>query len=87
MIKQLPQHPEVLKEADRLQHFFETNPILIREWREGCMLVKDIPEFISLELHAARTFNPSHYFNPPLRRLQQLEKAIVNQVSASASAE
>ncbi len=87
MIKQLPQHPEVLKEADRLQHFFETNPILIREWKEGCMLVKDIPEFISLELHAARTFNPSHYFNPPLRRLQQLEKAIVNQVSASASAE
>lgn len=86
MIKQLPQHPEVLKETDRLQHFFETNPILIREWREGCMLVKDIPEFISLELHAARTFNPSHYFNPPLRRLQQLEKAIANQTTAPIAA-
>ncbi len=79
MLKQTPQHPEVLKEADRLQQFFETNPILIPEWREGCMLIKDIPEFIKLQLHAARTFNPVHYFNPPLRRLQQLEKAIKNQ--------
>lgn len=83
MIKQLAQHPEVLKEAERLQHFFETTPLLLKEWKEGCMLVKDIPEFISLELHAARTFNPAHYFNPPLRRLQQLEKAIRNQTGAA----
>ena len=82
MIKQIPQHPEVLKEAERLQHFFETHPILINEWIEGCMRVTDIPAFISLELHAARTFNPTHYFNPPLRRLQQLEQAIKNQTGA-----
>lgn len=86
MIRQVPQHPEVLKEADRLQHFFETNPILLREWREGCMLVRNIPEFINMELHAARTFNPVHYFNPPLRRLQQLEQAIRNQTGAAAPA-
>lgn len=78
-LKQIPQHPEVLKEVERLQHFFETTPILLREWREGCMIVKDIPAFIRLELNAARTFNPAHYFNPPVRRLQQLEKAIQNQ--------
>jgi hypothetical protein len=86
MIKQIPQHPEVLKEVDRLQQFFETTPILIREWKEGCMLVTNLPEFISLELHAARTFNPTHYFNPPLRRLQQLEKAIQNQIAAPITA-
>ncbi|WP_118952347.1 DUF6965 family protein [Taibaiella helva] len=85
MIKQHPQHPEVLKEADRLQHFFDTTPILIQEWREGCMFVRNIPEFIHMELHAARTFNPTHYFNPPLRRLQQLEKAILNQTGAPAT--
>jgi hypothetical protein len=79
MIKVLPQHPDVLKEADRLQHFFETNPILLGEWREGCMLIKDIPEFIKLELNAARTFNPGHFFNPPLNRLKQLEQAVLNQ--------
>lgn len=85
MIKQVPQHPEVLKEVERLQHFFETNPILIKEWKDGCMLIKDIPNFIALELHAARTFNPSHYFNPPMRRLQQLEQAILNQTGAPAT--
>lgn len=87
MIKQVPQHTEVLKEADRLQHFFETNPILLPEWREGCMLVRNIPEFITMELHAARTFNPTHYFNPPLRRLQQLELAIRNQTGIQQAAD
>ena len=81
MIKVLPQHPDVLKEAERLQLFFETNPILIKEWREGCMYVKDIPEFIKLELNAARTFNPAHFFNPPLNRLKQLEQAVLNQTA------
>lgn len=79
MIKVLPQHPEVLQEVERLKHFFETNPILIKEWREGCIIVKNIPEFIRLELNAARTFNPAHFFNPPLNRLKQLEQAILNQ--------
>ena len=79
MIKVVQQHPEVLKEVDRLQVFFETTPILIKEWIEGCMVVKDIPAFIEMELNAARTFNPTHYFNPPLKRLQQLEQAILNQ--------
>lgn len=79
MIKVVPQHPEVLKEAERLQHFFQTTPILIKEWKEGCMQVKDIPAFIEMELNAARTFNPNHFFNPPLKRLQQLEKAILHQ--------
>lgn len=79
MIKVLPQHPEVLQEANRLQQFFETNPILIKEWRVGCMYVKDISAFIKLELNAARTFNPSHFFNPPLNRLKQLEQAVLNQ--------
>lgn len=87
MIKQQPQHPEVLKEADRLQHFFETTPILLREWKEGCMYIKNIPEFIAMELHAARTFNPAHYFNPPMRRLQQLEKAILSQTGDPAAAQ
>jgi hypothetical protein len=82
MIKVVQQHPEVLKEADRLQHFFETTPILIKEWKEGCMVVKDIPTFIEMELNAARTFNPTHYFNPPLKRLQQLEQAILNQTGS-----
>ena len=45
------------------------------------MLVKDIPEFIKLELNAALTFNPNHPFNPLLKRLQQLEKAIQNQLT------
>jgi hypothetical protein len=81
MIKALPQHPEILQEVERLQHFFETNPILIKEWNEGCMSVKNIPEFIKLELNAARTFNPGHFFNPPLNRLNQLEQAILNQTT------
>jgi hypothetical protein len=79
MIKVLPQHPEVLQETNRLQLFFETNPILIKDWRDGCMFVKDIPSFIKLELNAARTFNPSHFFNPPLNRLKKLEQAILTQ--------
>jgi|GEM_PF-1576457 len=83
-LKQVPQHPEVLQEVERLRHFFETTPILLREWRNGCMIVKDIPAFIRLELNAARTFNPSHYFNPPLRRLQLLEQAIRNQTGGPA---
>ena len=86
MIKVIPQHPDVLKEADRLQLFFETNPILIKEWREGCMHIKNIPEFIKLELNAARTFNPMHYFNPPLNRLKQLEQAILNQTTSRVEA-
>jgi len=86
MIKMIPQHPDVLKEADRLQLFFETNPILIKEWREGCMHIKNIPEFIKLELNAARTFNPMHYFNPPLNRLKQLEQAILNQTTSRVEA-
>lgn len=85
MIKVVPQHPEVLKEADRLQHFFETHPILIKKWKEGCMQVKDIPSFINMELNAARTFNPTHYFNPPLKRLQQLEQAILNQAGSATA--
>jgi hypothetical protein len=83
MIKVTPQHPEVLKEADRLQHFFETNPILLPEWKEGCLHVKDIPAFIQMELAAARAFNPNHFFNPPLKRLQQLEKAILTQTNSA----
>ena len=79
MIKTVPQHPEVLKETDRLKHFFETNPILLKEWKDGCMVIKDIPSFIEMELNAARTFNPTHYFNPPLKRLQLLEQAVLNQ--------
>lgn len=66
----MTQHPEVLKEVTRLKEYFETTPILIKEWHEGCMHVKDIPEFIKLELNAAETFNPKHPFNPPLKRLQ-----------------
>lgn len=81
MQKEMPQDPAVIAELARLKTFFETNPILLREWREGCMLVTDIPEFIRLELNAAKTFNPKHPFNPPLKRLQQLEKAIRNQIA------
>ena len=81
MQKDTPQHPEVLKEVQRLKEYFETTPILIKEWREGCMVVKDIPAFIKLELNAAATFNPKHPFNPPLRRLQQLEQTIKNQLN------
>lgn len=81
MQKEIPQHPEVLAEVARLKEFFETTPILLKEWKEGCMLVKDIPEFISLELHAATHFVPRHPFNPPLKRLLQLEQAVRNQIS------
>jgi hypothetical protein len=81
MQKDAPQHPEVLKEVARLKEYFETTPILIKEWREGCMIVKDIPEFIRLELNAAVTFNPKHPFNPPLKRLQQLEQTVRNQLN------
>jgi len=80
MQKTVSQDPAVIAEVTRLKHFFETTPILLQEWREGCMLVKDIPEFIKLELNAAATFNPSHPFNPPLKRLQQFEKAVRNQI-------
>ncbi|MBT2561335.1 hypothetical protein J7E50_10875 [Pedobacter sp. ISL-68] len=82
MQKDTPQHPEVLQEVARLKEYFDTTPILIKEWRQGCMVVKDIPEFIKLELNAAATFNPKHPFNPPLRRLQQLEQSIRNQLNA-----
>ena len=81
MQKDLPQHPEVVKELARLKEYFETTPILLKEWREGCMVVKDIPEFIRLELNAAATFNPKHPFNPPLKRLQQLEQTIRMQLN------
>ncbi len=81
MQKDLTQHPEVVKEIARLKEYFDTTPILIKEWREGCMIVKDIPEFIKLELNAATTFNPKHPFNPPLKRLQQLEQSIRNQIA------
>lgn len=82
MQEKVQQHQEVIKEIERLKEFFETNPILIKEWKEGCLSVKNIPEFIQLELNAARTFNPQHWFNPPLRRLQQLEQAVKNQLEA-----
>jgi hypothetical protein len=81
-VKTLPQHPEVLTEVARLKTLFETTPILLREWKEGCMVVADIPAFVELELNAALTFNPSHYFNPPLERLRQLEHAVRNQITA-----
>lgn len=87
MRKDTPQHPEVLKEVERLKIYFETTPILLKEWREGCMYVKDIPEFIRLELKAAETFNPNHPFNPPLRRLQQFEKAVQNQLNVVPATE
>jgi hypothetical protein len=83
MQKDLPQHPEVLKEIARLKEYFETTPILIKDWKEGCMVVKDIPEFIRLELNAAATFNPRYPFNPPLKRLQQLEHSIRQQLTIS----
>ncbi|KAA5532624.1 hypothetical protein F0919_17740 [Taibaiella lutea] len=82
MQKQVPQNPEVISEVARLKEFFETTPILIKEWREGCMVVKDIPKFIQLELNAAATFNPQHPFNPPLKRLLLLEQAVRNQITA-----
>jgi len=81
MQKDTPQHSEVLAEVARLKHFFETTPILLKEWREGAMIVRNIPEFIKLELHAATHFNPKHPFNPPLKRLQQFEKAVRNQIT------
>lgn len=81
MQKVLQQNPEVLKEVARLKEYFETTPILIKDWREGCMYVKDIPAFIKLELNAALTFNPQHPFNPPLKRLLQLEQVIRNQIT------
>lgn len=81
MQKDPSQHPEVLKEIIRLKEYFDTTPILIKEWWEGCMIVKDIPEFIRLELNAAATFNPKHPFNPPLKRLQQLEQSIRDQLN------
>lgn len=77
----MQQTPEILEEIKRLQHYFETTPILLKEWKEGCMLVKDIPTFINAQLNAAATFNTAHYFNPPLLRLQQLEQAIKNQLA------
>ncbi len=84
MQEKVQQSPEVLKEIERLKTFFETNPILLREWTEGCMIVKDIPQFIQLQLNAALTFNPQHWFNPPLKRLQQLELAVRNQLETSS---
>lgn len=84
MIKTIPQHPEVLQEIERLKLFFETNPILIKEWNDECISVKNIPEFIRLELNAAKTFNPAHFFNPPLNRLQRLEQVILNQTTIKA---
>lgn len=75
------QNQEVIEEIKRLNYFFETTPILIREWKEGCMLVRDIPAFIKAQVNAALTFNTTHYFNPPLMRLQQLEQAVKNQIS------
>ncbi|WP_078671078.1 DUF6965 family protein [Chitinophaga eiseniae] len=80
MQKETAQHREVLAEIARLKEFFETTPILLKEWKEGAMIVKDIPEFLKLELHAAAHFNPKHPFNPPLKRLLQFEIAVRNQI-------
>ena len=81
MQKSTKPDPAILAEVERLKQYFETTPVLIKEWREGCMLVREIPEFIELELNATATFNPNHPFNPPLKRLQQLEKAIQSQLT------
>lgn len=81
MQKDMKQDSAILAEVERLKKYFETTPILIKEWREGCMLVRDIPTFIKMELVAAAAFNPNHPFNPPLKRLQQFEKAVQNQLT------
>ncbi|MFT4061929.1 MAG: hypothetical protein QM642_06190 [Edaphocola sp.] len=82
MQKNTPQHADVIGEVERLKHFFRTTPILIKEWHENGMVVHDIPAFVEAELRAALTFNPTHYFNPPLLRLQLLEQAIRKQTGS-----
>jgi hypothetical protein len=81
MAKDIPQHQEVLAEVAILKEFFQTTPILFKTWKNGCINVSDIQEFIRLELNSAATFNPNHYFNPPLQRLQALEKDVRNQLT------
>jgi len=74
------QSKEALDELKRLKEFFETTPILIKEYKTTYFKVSDIPLFINSELVAAASFSSKNSFNPPLSRLQELEKAIRNQI-------
>ena len=67
-------------ELNRLETFFKTTPILIKEYKNSFMTVADIPKFINSQLVAAKGFSEKKDFNPPLARLQELEQAIINQI-------
>lgn len=70
----------VQAEISRLETFFKTTPILIKEYKNAFMTISDIPKFIEAQLIAARGFSEKKDFNPPIARLQELEKAIRMQI-------
>jgi len=83
MTKEISQSKVILEEIKRLKEFFETTPILIKEYKTSFFTVPDIPFFINSELKSAASFNSKNDFNPPLQRLQDLEVVILNQITVS----
>ena len=70
----------VQAELNRLEEFFKTTPILIKEYSNSYMTIADIPKFIEAQVIAAKGFSEKKEFNPPIARLQELEQAIRNQL-------
>lgn len=69
-------------ELARLKTFFDTTPILIKEWKTSYFIVQDIPLFLDAPFQAVYAFSAKADFNPPLSRLLEFEKAIRNQLTS-----
>lgn len=76
------QSKAVIDELARLKTFFDTTPILIKEWKTSYFVVRDIPLFLEAQFQAAYAFSPKADFNPPLTRLQEFEKVVRNQLTS-----
>jgi hypothetical protein len=70
-------------EIARLEEFFKTTPILIKEAHLGPgIIIKDIPLFIDSHLARAKRQLDSRLREPVIERLQKLEEVIRNQTTA-----
>ena len=76
------QSKAVTDELVRLKAFFDTTPILIKEWKTSYFVVRDIPLFLEAQFKAASAFSSKADFNPPLSRLLEFEKAVRNQLTS-----
>lgn len=67
-------------EVSRLETFFKEPPILIKEYQNGYSVIHDIPRFIEFHLASARANAGNLWFERYIKRLQELEEAIRNQI-------